>query len=61
VTAATLVDHKLPFRRGDGSIDEKLRWSRSNWQSLCTPCHSGDKQRADRSMRLRDRTHNDPG
>lgn len=49
VTPATLVDHIRAFRAPDGSINEKLRWSRTNWQSLCTPCHSGDKQRQDRT------------
>lgn len=40
VTAANVVDHKEPHRG-----DEKLFWSRSNWQSLCSSCHSGAKQR----------------
>ncbi|MES2634034.1 MAG: HNH endonuclease signature motif containing protein [Pseudomonadota bacterium] len=39
-TAATVVDHKIPHRG-----DQKLFWDRKNWQSLCTPCHSGRKQR----------------
>ena len=33
-TKATVVDHIIP-RRGD----PKLFWDRSNWQSLCKPCH----------------------
>lgn len=34
-----VVDHKTPHRG-----DKKLFWSRSNWQPLCTPCHSSRKQ-----------------
>jgi 5-methylcytosine-specific restriction endonuclease McrA len=33
------VDHITPHRG-----DLKLFWQRSNWQALCTPCHSGRKQ-----------------
>lgn len=40
---ATLVDHIKPHR-GDAS----LVWDRSNWQPLCTPCHSGAKQSEER-------------
>lgn len=40
VVAANVVDHREPHRG-----DQKLFWSRSNWQSLCSSCHSGDKQR----------------
>lgn len=29
------VDHKVPHRG-----DARLMWDRSNWQSLCKPCHS---------------------
>lgn len=36
---ARVVDHKTPHRG-----DRKLFWQRSNWQSLCTPCHSSRKQ-----------------
>lgn len=39
VTAATLVDHIEPHRG-----DMALFWDRSNWQPLCTPCHSSVKQ-----------------
>ena len=35
VTVATDVDHIIPHR---GDMD--LFWRRSNWQSLCHPCHS---------------------
>lgn len=40
---ATVVDHKVPHRG-----DESLFWSRSNWQAICVPCHSGRKQRQER-------------
>jgi 5-methylcytosine-specific restriction protein A len=43
VTGATLVDHIEPHR---GNM--ALFWKRSNWQSLCTGCHSGRKQREER-------------
>jgi len=42
-TRAELVDHKIPHRG-----DRELFWDKSNWQSLCTPCHSGAKQRQER-------------
>jgi 5-methylcytosine-specific restriction endonuclease McrA len=41
--AATVVDHKIPHRG-----DRSLFWSRSNWQPLCTSCHSSRKQRIER-------------
>ena len=34
VTAASVVDHKIPHRG-----DESLFWNESNWQPLCKPCH----------------------
>jgi len=37
--SARVLDHKTPHRG-----DKKLFWSRSNWQPLCTPCHSSRKQ-----------------
>ena len=40
---ATVVDHITPHRG-----DKRLFWSRSNWQPLCTPCHSSRKQSAER-------------
>ena len=36
---STVVDHVTPHRG-----DRKLFWSRSNWQPLCTTCHSRAKQ-----------------
>lgn len=35
LTAATVVDHIVPHKGND-----KLFWSRSNWQPLCASCHS---------------------
>ncbi|MGY4876495.1 HNH endonuclease [Vreelandella aquamarina] len=40
VTPASVVDHIVPHKG-----DLKLFWRRSNWQSLCKPCHDIDKQR----------------
>ncbi|MEO4040348.1 HNH endonuclease signature motif containing protein [Hoeflea sp. CAU 1731] len=37
---AKVVDHIIPHKG-----DRKLFWDRSNWQPLCTPCHSSKKQR----------------
>ena len=34
VTAATVVDHRIPHRG-----DMKLFWDKGNWQSLCKPHH----------------------
>lgn len=34
VTAASVVDHVIPHRG-----DMTLFWDRTNWQSLCRPCH----------------------
>lgn len=36
---ATVVDHKTPHRG-----DKRLFWDRTNWQPLCTHCHSSAKQ-----------------
>ncbi|QXH44268.1 HNH endonuclease [Pseudomonas xanthosomatis] len=38
-TAAGVVDHVIPHRG-----DQSLFWDESNWQSLCSPCHSSVKQ-----------------
>lgn len=35
VVIATDVDHVIPHKG-----DMALFWDRSNWQSLCAPCHS---------------------
>src|SRR5690606_38571516 len=40
---ASVVDHKTPHKG-----DKRLFWSRSNWQALCTPCHSSTKQSMER-------------
>jgi 5-methylcytosine-specific restriction protein A len=40
---ATVVDHIKPHRG-----DMRLFWRRSNWQPLCTPCHSSIKQSRER-------------
>ncbi|MGA0617405.1 HNH endonuclease signature motif containing protein [Paracoccus sp. KR1-242] len=42
---AAVVDHKTPHRG-----DQKLFWDKTNWQRLCTPCHSGAKQREERRL-----------
>lgn len=39
VVPATVVDHKQAHKG-----DAVLFWQRSNWQSLCKPCHDGWKQ-----------------
>ena len=44
VTAATVVDHKVPHRG-----DQALFWDTANWQSLCANCHSSAKQQAEKS------------
>lgn len=47
---ASVVDHIIPHRG-----DRRLFWDRNNWQPLCTPCHSGAKQRLERRAH-----HEDP-
>lgn len=47
VTAATVVDHKVPHRG-----DMALFWDKSNWQSLCKSCHDRHKQRLEKSGRV---------
>ena len=44
-TPATVLDHKVPHRG-----DMVLFWDRSNWQGLCSPCHSGEKAREEAAM-----------
>lgn len=41
---ATTVDHIIPHKG-----DDRLFWDKTNWQSLCTPCHNRHKQRAERN------------
>jgi 5-methylcytosine-specific restriction endonuclease McrA len=43
---ASVVDHIRPHRG-----DKALFWDKTNWQPLCTPCHSGTKQREERKMK----------
>jgi 5-methylcytosine-specific restriction endonuclease McrA len=43
VTAATVVDHKIPHR---GNI--ALFWDEANWQPMCRPHHDGAKAREER-------------
>ena len=40
---ATVVDHIQPHKG-----NRTLFWNRSNWQPLCTTCHSSAKQAAER-------------
>jgi 5-methylcytosine-specific restriction protein A len=42
VAAAEVVDHVVPHRG-----DQRLFWSRSNWQALCKPCHDVKTARED--------------
>lgn len=42
VTAATVVDHKVPHRG-----DMKLFWDSSNWQSMAKECHDAKTARED--------------
>lgn len=58
VVAATVVDHKIPPRLGEArqagvaaaiQAAFKLFWDSSNWQSLCTNCHSSVKQAQEKS------------
>lgn len=39
LTPASVVDHIKPHKG-----DQTLFWDRSNWQSLCKPCHDSDKR-----------------
>lgn len=40
---ANVVDHVMPHRG-----NQKLFWSKANWQALCAPCHNGHKQSQER-------------
>lgn len=44
VSAANVLDHIHPHG-GDWAVF----WDRDNWQSLCTQCHSGAKQRGEKA------------
>lgn len=48
VTAATVVDHIIPHKG-----DMKLFWDRNNWQPLCASHHNSDKQRFEKSKRVK--------
>ncbi len=48
VKAANVVDHRIPHKG-----DQVLFWDQSNWQSLCTAHHSGDKQAQERTGRVK--------
>lgn len=50
VTAATVVDHRIPHRG-----DQALFWDEANWMPLCATCHSSTKQREEKSGTLRPR------
>lgn len=56
--AAVVVDHIEPHKLKDAiksgnstalSKAQKLFWDKKNWQGLCTPHHSGTKQRMEKS------------
>nr|WP_144292068.1 HNH endonuclease signature motif containing protein [Rhodoligotrophos appendicifer] len=40
---ASVVDHRIAHKG-----DQKLFWSRTNWQPLCGPCHNSTKQSLER-------------
>ncbi len=42
--AATVVNHRKAHRG-----DQQLFWDRTNWESLCKPCHDGPTQAEERS------------
>lgn len=61
MVAATVVDHKTAHRLGEAKLSGdperiaaawRLFWDRSNWQSLCKPCHDSTKQRMEKSGRV---------
>lgn len=47
LTAATVVDHKIPHRG-----DQQLFWDEANWAPLCSHCHSSVKQREENRTRV---------
>lgn len=44
---ATVVDHIVPHRG-----DMRIFWDKSQWQALCSPCHSSVKQREEKQQYL---------
>ena len=62
VNLASVVDHIRPHRLGQAisardanaiAAARRLFWARENWQSLCSSCHSGQKQSLERTGRER--------
>jgi 5-methylcytosine-specific restriction endonuclease McrA len=45
-TANLVCDHVVPHRG-----DERLFWDIDNLQTLCKPCHDGEKQREEQESR----------
>lgn len=45
-TSNLVCDHVKPHRG-----DERLFWLESNLQTLCKPCHDGEKQREEQESR----------
>lgn len=55
VTIATVVDHIVPHKG-----DQALMWdSENNWQPLCAEHHNSDKQRLEKSGKVRQRIGTD--
>jgi len=48
VTAATVVNHKIPHRG-----DQTLFWNRDNWEPLCKRHHDSDAQMREKSGTVR--------
>ena len=56
ITAATVVDHKIPHRG-----DQTLFWDEGNWQSLCKPHHDGTKAKEEsRGVKIGGDAHGQP-
>lgn len=45
ITPANVVDHIEPHRG-----NQSLFWNKSNWQSLCSSCHSSTKQKEESKL-----------
>lgn len=45
VEVATVVDHIIPHKG-----DQLVFWDESNWQSLCSNCHSSVKQKEENQL-----------